>query len=83
VVHELLGIAADAGDDRRDRLERFAAALSLFRAARWAEAAVAFRSLQRDWPEDGPTGFYVMLSEEYQATGPTSFIEGAVRIGEK
>ena len=61
--------AADAQQSQRALCERFAEALSLFRRQRWDRAAVLFRAINRDFPDDGPTLFYMERCRDYRTKG--------------
>jgi adenylate cyclase len=83
VVHELLGATGDVAAAVAQRLARFEAALAQVRAQRWDSAAQHFAQLQRDWPEDGPTLFYLRFCERCLAGGTGSIENGAIRMTEK
>lgn len=60
--------ASEAATDAQKRLvERFAAALALFHQRDWAGAAAAFADLQQEFPDDGPTRFYIARCQAYLA----------------
>lgn len=48
-------------------LARFAEALQSFAEERWADAHRAFAGIHRDFPEDGPTRFYLDTTRAYLA----------------
>lgn len=57
-IYELLG----PGDERarwEDLIDRFGEALQCYRGGRWAEALALFQTLQRDYPNDGPTRTFI------------------------
>ncbi len=82
-VHELLGTRAGGVAPGVVDLRLFADALAEFRNERWEPAASLFRRHLEEVPEDGPTRFYLRLCDEYLASGPASFIAGAVRVSTK
>ncbi len=65
-VVEVMARAADAQQSQRALCDRFAEALSLFRRQRWDRAAVLFRAINRDFPDDGPTRFYMARCRDYR-----------------
>ena len=50
--------------------DRFAEALEMFQSTRWARAAVLFRAIARDYPDDGPAAFFLDRAD-WVATQPT------------
>jgi adenylate cyclase len=46
--------------------ERFAEALDRFDRADWSGAAERFKAILGDYPQDGPSGFYLDLCERYR-----------------
>lgn len=57
-IYELLGIS-DEGEEMRDLVDRFHAALEAYRSARWETAIGMFGELLRDYPDDGPTRIFI------------------------
>lgn len=58
--------SADAATDVQKRLaERFAAALGVFHQGEWGGALAAFEDLQQEFPDDGPTRFYISRCKAY------------------
>ncbi|HEY9193648.1 MAG TPA: adenylate/guanylate cyclase domain-containing protein, partial [Methyloversatilis sp.] len=58
-IFEIMGLSGDASETQRRLLERFADALAVFQSADWASAATLFEALLGDYPDDGPTRFYL------------------------
>lgn len=58
-IVEIMATAATASDVQMKLAGRFGAALALFHAARWARAAEAFEALHAQFPDDGPTRFFL------------------------
>lgn len=58
-IVEIMASTAEATDRQRLLAERFAEALAIFHTADWASAAAAFEELQKAFPDDGPTRFYI------------------------
>ena len=52
-------------DRQRLLAERFATALAIFHTADWVKAAMAFEELQKEFPDDGPTRFYIARCKAY------------------
>jgi len=64
-IVEIMAAAAEATDTQRRLAERFAEALAIFHTADWVKAAVDFEALQTDFPNDGPTRFYIARCKAY------------------
>jgi adenylate cyclase len=59
--------------------EGFSAALTRFRAAQWASAERSFRELLEQFPDDGPSRYYVDICGRYQKKPPPVW-DGVVRM---
>ena len=81
-VFEIIGRRESASQDDERRCEEFAAAIHLFEAGRWSEAAEGFQRLTIKHPEDGPAGYYRDLCRRY-AESPSGVSAGVVRIDAK
>ena len=57
-IVEIMAASAAASDEQIRLLTHFSAALAIFQAAQWVNAAAAFDALQAEFPDDGPTRFY-------------------------
>jgi adenylate cyclase len=79
-VHELLD---DADVDRRALIEGFAAALAMFHARRWRQAAACFEALLERFPQDGPSRFYLELCARYREAPPAPDWGGVVVLQHK
>ena len=64
-IVEIMASTADATDRQRVLAERFAEALAIFHTADWVRAALAFDELQKEFPDDGPTRFYIARCKAY------------------
>jgi adenylate cyclase len=64
-IVEIMAATADATDRQRQLSERFAEALAAFHTAEWAKAAEAFEAVQKEFPDDGPTRFYIARCRSY------------------
>ena len=71
-VGEIVCPIEDAGPGMRRRCDDFGAALALYRAGRWAEAARCWDALLDDFPEDGPSRFYAALARRLAAAPPAA-----------
>jgi len=67
---EILGAAGDDGQLIAALAEAFALALAAFDAECWRDAANCFRALQQDYPDDGPTSFFLDLADDYLQNPP-------------
>lgn len=73
VMHELMGAK---GDQPKEALrDRFLNAMALYRARRFEEAALAFKSIH-DETSDGPSMLYLKRCEEYKASPPSADWDG-------
>lgn len=83
-VHELLAAQEDGGNaETAALLDEFAAALTLYRARRFAEAEDAFAAILARWPEDGPSAVYAARCREYAITPPPPEWDGAHTLASK
>jgi adenylate cyclase len=64
-IVEIMASIAEATDRQRLLAERFSEALAIFHTAEWAKAAEAFEELQKEFPDDGPTRFYIARCKAY------------------
>jgi len=64
-IVEIMASTTEATDTQRLLAERFAEALAIFHTADWVKAAVAFEELQKAFPDDGPTRFYIARCKAY------------------
>jgi adenylate cyclase len=80
-IYELLGRASDPGangaaEDIHMRLERFAAALDLYRRRQWDAAQQSFASILARWPADGPSRTYWKRCQDYLFEEPPQEWDG-------
>ena len=81
-IAEIIG-EDDAVDAQSHNLcRRFAAALAFFEQGRWEEARTAFQAIATDFPADGPTRYYLTLSEQ-RARAESTIAPGAIVIDSK
>jgi adenylate cyclase len=64
-IVEIMASTDEATDRQRLLAERFAAALAIFHTSDWVKAALAFEELQKEFPDDGPTRFYIARCKAY------------------
>jgi adenylate cyclase len=57
-IIEILGTSTEATAQQGQLCERFAAGLDLFMRSEWSQASIAFKSILKDFPHDGPARFY-------------------------
>jgi adenylate cyclase len=69
-VMEVLARKSSATEEQVLLCERFAEALETFQAARWTSAGALFEAILRDYPDDGPTRFYLGRCRRYQTEPP-------------
>lgn len=81
-VHELLGRPAQAEEFHRLH-SLFAGALEVFRTGDIEAAEAAFRGVREQFPNDGPTQFYLKALAELRGHPPGPGWDGAVELKEK
>jgi len=64
-IVEVMASTADATERQHQLTERFAEALVAFHKAQWEKAAEAFGAVLGDFPDDGPTRFYLARCRLY------------------
>jgi len=64
-IVEIMATAAHQSERQLRLSELFAEALALFHSAQWVQAAEAFEALQAEFPDDGPTRFYLARCRTY------------------
>lgn len=82
-VYELLERRGQLTREWQDLLERYNAALELFRAREFDDALLAFRRVLEIAPEDGPSLAYVERCEHYLASPPPADWDGVWQLTEK
>ena len=82
-VVELRGLisVADASED--DLIQRFRQTLREFSARRFSAAHSGFAQILERYPLDGPSRYYLNLSERYLAQPPEAAWDGVVRVAER
>ena len=82
-VYELLERRGQLTQAWQDLLERWNAALELFRAREFDDALPAFRRVLEVAPEDGPSLTYVARCEHYLESPPAADWDGVWQLTEK
>ncbi|QSQ11344.1 CHASE2 domain-containing protein [Myxococcus landrumensis] len=72
-VYELLALKGGLDAGKRATVERYHAALALYREARFDEAAARLEALKADAPEDGPTQALLERCHKYAKAPPPEF----------
>jgi hypothetical protein len=70
-IYEIIAREDDLTDQTGELLQRFAAALAVWQAGDRPAARQAFQTLHRDYPADGPTGYYLSLFTPETGEQPT------------
>ena len=63
-IVEILSLDSEATRKQIDLAERFTQAMERFRAGNWRSAATLFRSILKDYPQDGPSRFYATQCQQ-------------------
>lgn len=64
-IVEVLANTNSASEEQRSLSARFAEALENFHQCHWSVATKLFQKLLEDFPDDGPSGYFLALSESY------------------
>ena len=81
-VAEILG---RVGEDRRMAAlaEKFAVGLAAYDSENWGEAARFFRDLQKEYPDDGPTSYFLNRAERFLQNPPPPGTDRPIRMNVK
>ena len=82
-IFEILATKDRAGESQRRLCERFAEALDVFRAERWAAAADLFEAILRDHPADGPSRFLLDRCRRYRTAPPPADAGSVIQMEAK
>lgn len=82
-VVEVLATKADASDADSRLCARFAEALDAFRREQWADSSELFQTLADDYPDDGPTKFYLARCQSYVTGSPPAEDPSMIRMEAK
>lgn len=81
-VYELLCPELDAPVIQDDYLARYHEGMAVFEAGEWKQAWSVFSELLREQPQDGPSRYYQLLSEEFRRQPPQVW-DGVIRLENK
>jgi len=79
----LLGLKSEEGEAGAALVDGFHAALDLFEARQWPQAAAAFKAVADQFPDDGPAKIYAKRSQEFMAKAPAQDWDGVFNLTEK
>ena len=82
-IYEILEIASRADSALKEWVAAFHAALDLFEAREWKEAAVGFNRVLFMHPHDGPAQLYIRRCEQFLASPPEKSWDGIFTLNEK
>ncbi|KHE92594.1 MAG: adenylate/guanylate cyclase domain-containing protein [Candidatus Scalindua rubra] len=83
VIHELICVIDDAGQNQINLCTFFSEALSLYRNQSWKLAIEKFSNICKRYGEDGPSRFYIMLCEQYYEKHFEESWAGVIRMDKK
>jgi adenylate cyclase len=83
VVHGLFCPKAEADEARTRACTLFAEGLTAFRKQSWDEAIEKFDQSRHCFGKDGPSSFYIELSQKHRANPPGSSWDGVVQMEKK
>jgi adenylate cyclase len=82
-VYEVLGRMEETSEQQKMLCEVFENGLRAFRKQYWKEAIDIFAESLKTYRADGPSIFYLQLSETYRKEPPVGTWEGWVRLDKK
>lgn len=82
-IYEPMGQESDISDHSRRVLEKYVAALSLYRQRDWAPALAAFESLSIEHPEQGLFRFYASRCQDFVRQSPPEDWDGVFNLTTK
>jgi class 3 adenylate cyclase len=82
-IYEILEIAGRAGSGLKEWVAVFHAALDLFEAREWKEAAVGFNRVLLMHPNDGPAQLFIKRCEQFMTSPPDKTWDGIFTLNEK
>jgi adenylate cyclase len=82
-IHELICRKEESNEQQRCQCTIFATVLDAFRRRSWEKAIEKSHECIRSFGEDGPSLFYMNLSEGYKKNPPEGLWDGMVRTTEK
>ncbi len=66
IIHEIIGLEQDIPESWFTLKSEFSKALNFFKNSQWLEALQAFSNIKNNFPNDGPTLFYIHFLEIHQ-----------------
>ncbi len=82
-IVEILSQTDTATGSQNRLCEHFARALDVFRQQQWAQAAAQFEAILKEYPEDGPSRFYLDRCRDYQTQAPADEDPTVIRMESK
>ena len=82
-VYEIRGQNSEATPKELALISQFQKALDLFESSRWGEAEEAFKTVLKDFPEDGPSRFFIDHSIYNQRAKSADIIGPTIRLTHK
>jgi adenylate cyclase len=83
VVHELLGRLEECDASKINLCAAFAEAREAFKRRSWDEAIEKFQQIIVKFGDDGPSRFYLKLSDDYKKIPPAEPWDEVIRIEKK
>ena len=79
-IYELFSVPERDRNDRLAFTTEFLEALYIFKRGQWERAKGEFMQLQRRFPGDGPTSFYLNLCQDYLSRPPPCELSSVVSV---
>ena len=70
-IIEILAQIELATEDQKQLCRHFAEGLDFFQGHQWSKAEGLFEAISNEYPQDGPTGFYLNRCRDYLTQSPT------------
>jgi len=83
IIHELIGLEREAGEEQTRLCEVFAAAMEAYLQTSWDEAAALFHRCLEISAHDGPSRFFLLQCKEYRGRPPDVDWNGAYIVTRK
>jgi adenylate cyclase len=82
-VYEIRGRSSEATPEELAFISRFQEALDFFESSRWGDAEHAFKAVLTDFPEDGPSRFFIDRSIFNQRSKSADITDPIIRLTHK
>jgi adenylate cyclase len=82
-VHELISRIEESDQKQKDLCSAFAHALNAYEKGSWKEAIDLLSKILQLYGEDGPSSFYLELSDNYRTNPPAPNWDGSVHLHKK